>query len=189
MKNLKYFTIIGGAAVLALGTAAHFFYEWSGENFLVGMFSPVNESTWEHMKLVFFPMLLFAAAARLFLGGGCPAAAAAALCAGLLSTALIPVIFYTYSGVLGRTVPVLNIATFAAAVLIGLLVFFRLCKSGGVERFFPLLFCGKRRLGATVFPLHLLSAAARAVCRAVALAPPRGNLSTAVLKLPHSAEM
>lgn len=140
MKKLKLFTLIGGAAVLALGTAAHFFYEWSGENFLVGMIAPVNESTWEHMKLAFFPMLLFAAAARIFLGKAYPGAASAALCAGLLSTALIPVIFYTYSGVLGFTLPVLNILTFVAAVLIGELVFFNLCKSGGAERFFPLLF-------------------------------------------------
>ena len=46
MKKLKYFTVVGGAAVLALGAAAHFFYEWSGNNFFVGMFSPVNESVW-----------------------------------------------------------------------------------------------------------------------------------------------
>ena len=151
MKRLKYFTIFGGAAVLALGTAAHFFYDRSGENFLVGIFSPVNESTWEHMKLVFFPMLLFAAAARLFLGREYSGAASAALCAGLLSTALIPVIFYTYSGVLGSTVPVLNILTFAAAVLIGLYAFFRLCKSGGAERFFPLLFAVSAAVAALFF--------------------------------------
>ena len=67
MNKLKYFTVVGGAAVLALGAAAHFFYEWSGNNFFVGMFSPVNESVWEHMKLAFFPMLLFSFAANLFL--------------------------------------------------------------------------------------------------------------------------
>lgn len=126
--------------MLALGTAAHFFYEWSGENFLIGMIAPINESTWEHMKLTFFPILLFAAAAQLFLGKAYPGAASAALCAALLSTALIPVIFYTYVGVLGFTVPVLNILTFVAAVLIGVLTFFCLCKSGGAKRFFPLLF-------------------------------------------------
>ena len=140
MKRLKIFTAVGGAAALVLGTAAHFFYEWSGENFLIGMIAPINESTWEHMKLAFFPMLLFAAAARLFLSKSYPGAASAALCAALLSTALIPVIFYTYAGVLGYALPVLNILTFAAAVLIGVLMFFRLCKSGGAERFFPLLF-------------------------------------------------
>ena len=140
MKRLKIFTAVGGAAVLVLGTAAHFFYEWSGENFLIGMIAPVNESTWEHMKLAFFPMLLFAAAAQIFLGKAYPGAASAALCAALLSTVLIPVLFYTYVGVLGFTVPVLNILTFVAAVLIGVLVFFHLCKSGSAERFLPLLF-------------------------------------------------
>ena len=119
MKRLKIFTAVGGAAVLVLGTAAHFFYEWSGENFLIGMIAPVNESTWEHMKLAFFPMLLFAAAAQIFLGKAYPGAASAALCAALLSTVLIPVLFYTY---------------------VGVLVFFHLCKSGSAERFLPLLF-------------------------------------------------
>ncbi len=33
----------------------------------VAGFSAVNESTWEHMKLAFFPMLLFSFAANLFL--------------------------------------------------------------------------------------------------------------------------
>ena len=68
-----------------------------------------------------------------------------------MSTALIPVIFYTYSGVLGRTVPVLNILTFAAAVLIGLYAFFRLCKSRGAERLFPLLFAASAAAAALFF--------------------------------------
>ncbi len=42
MKKLKYFTVIGGAAVLALGAAAHFFYEWSGNNFLSECFLPLT---------------------------------------------------------------------------------------------------------------------------------------------------
>ena len=43
---------------LVLGTLLHFTYEWSGENLFVGSFSAVNESVWEHLKLVFFPMLI-----------------------------------------------------------------------------------------------------------------------------------
>ena len=60
MKQLKKYTIIGSTFfVLITGTLSHFIYEWSGNNFIVGFFFPVNESTWEHMKLVFFPMFLF----------------------------------------------------------------------------------------------------------------------------------
>lgn len=40
-----------------LGTLLHFTYEWSQNNAIVGLFSAVNESTWEHLKLLFFPML------------------------------------------------------------------------------------------------------------------------------------
>lgn len=39
-----------------LGTLLHFTYEWSQNNAIVGLFSAVNESTWEHLKLLFFPM-------------------------------------------------------------------------------------------------------------------------------------
>ena len=37
-----------------LGVLLHFTYEWSDDNRIVGLFSAVNESTWEHLKLLFF---------------------------------------------------------------------------------------------------------------------------------------
>ncbi len=45
--------------LVVLGSAWHFFYEWSGNNRVVGYFAPVNESFWEHLKLIIFPLLLF----------------------------------------------------------------------------------------------------------------------------------
>ena len=39
---------------LATGTLLHFTYEWSGENPFVALYSPVSESVWEHLKLLFF---------------------------------------------------------------------------------------------------------------------------------------
>ena len=50
-----------GFAVTALGgTILHFLYDWLGEAVWIAPISGVNESTWEHMKLLFFPMFLFA---------------------------------------------------------------------------------------------------------------------------------
>ena len=43
--------------ISVLGVLLHFTYEWSGNNPIVGLFSATNESTWEHLKLLFFPML------------------------------------------------------------------------------------------------------------------------------------
>lgn len=58
-KRLNFWPLAGFLTVSALGTLAHFAYEWSGKQLLAGAFCAVNESTWEHMKLLFFPALLF----------------------------------------------------------------------------------------------------------------------------------
>ena len=96
-----------------LGTLDHFAYDWSGKSLPVGAFCAVNESTWEHMKLLFFPVLLFTAAQLcLRWESGLLAARAVSTTAGLVA---IPALFYTYSGVLGRTVDWVNILIFYAA--------------------------------------------------------------------------
>lgn len=58
-KKLLLYTIAGILFTSVTGTLAHFVYDWSGQNVLAGLFTPVSESTWEHMKLLFFPMLLY----------------------------------------------------------------------------------------------------------------------------------
>ena len=43
-----------GFAVTSLGgTLLHFLYDWTGKAAWAAPFSGVNESTWEHMKLLF----------------------------------------------------------------------------------------------------------------------------------------
>lgn len=61
MKHLqKYFHknelpyIISAAA---LGIFNHFLYKLSGQSAFAALFCPVNESVWEHLKLLFFPYL------------------------------------------------------------------------------------------------------------------------------------
>ena len=59
MRLLKRYTMIGILFVLVAGTLAHFLYDWTGRNPVAGLFAPVSESIWEHMKLVFFPSVLY----------------------------------------------------------------------------------------------------------------------------------
>ena len=42
-----------------IGSLMHFVYEWSGESIIVGIFAPTNESIWEHLKMTFWPMLIW----------------------------------------------------------------------------------------------------------------------------------
>ena len=118
-KRWNVWSLAGFLTVSLLGTLAHFAYEWSGGSLLAGAFCAVNESTWEHMKLLFFPVLLFTVFQLSASGehdGALPAVRAVGVTAGLL---LIPVLYYTYTGILGSHVMWADIAVFylaAAAV-------------------------------------------------------------------------
>ncbi len=101
-----------GFAVTALGgTLLHFLYDWLGQARWIAPFSGVNESTWEHMKLLFWPMFIFAVAQSFFFRERedfwC-----VKLKGILLGLILIPVIFYTYNGAVGKSPDWLNIAIF-----------------------------------------------------------------------------
>lgn len=52
--------IIWGIPILIIfGFIMHYLYEWSGNSKVVGVFAPINESVWEHLKLTFWPMLIW----------------------------------------------------------------------------------------------------------------------------------
>lgn len=108
---------VGFAAVTFVGTILHFLYDWTGGNILVSPFSGVNESTWEHMKLLFWPLFLFAMVQRLFFRDQdnywC-----VKLAEILLGLVLIPVLFYTYNGVFGKSSDWINIAIFYISALL-----------------------------------------------------------------------
>ena len=117
-----------GFAVTSLGgTILHFLYDWLGTAVWVAPFSGVNESTWEHMKLLFWPMFLYAIAQSFFFRERedfwC-----IKLRGILLGLVLIPVIFYTYNGVIGKSPDWLNIAIFFIAAAIAYLYEAKLFK-------------------------------------------------------------
>ena len=117
-----------GFAVTSLGgTILHFLYDWLGTAVWVAPFSGVNESTWEHMKLLFWPMFLYAIAQSFFFRERedfwC-----IKLRGILLGLVLIPVIFYTYNGVIGKSPDWLNIAIFFISAAIAYLYETKLFK-------------------------------------------------------------
>ncbi len=126
MKKIKTNLFMGFLYVSILGTLAHFIYQWSGKNPLVGLFTPVNESTWEHMKLLFFPALLYMPIALQFLKDEYPDIAEALALGILAGTLFIPVFFYTYQGVLGFSVMALDITSFFIAVAITFITAYKL---------------------------------------------------------------
>lgn len=128
-----------GFAVTSLGgTILHFLYDWLGKAVWIAPFSGVNESTWEHMKLLFWPMFLFAIVQSFFFRDRedfwC-----VKLRGILLGLGLIPIIFYTYNGVIGRSPDWINIAIFFIAAAIAYLYEMRLFKNEKTSCKFPKL--------------------------------------------------
>lgn len=116
-NNIIAFIVIG-----ALGTLMHFVYEWSGENPIVGVFAPINESIWEHQKLLFFPALVYFAAEYFSFGKRIQNYIAASALGIFSGIAFIITVFYLYSGILGYSVDAVNILLFFAGVLVTLII-------------------------------------------------------------------
>lgn len=119
-RNLYLWQLFGFAFTSLGGTLLHFLYEWTNESLLVAPFSGINESTWEHIKLLFFPMFVFALFEGLTIRQSenfwC-----VKLVGSLSGLILIPTLFYTYNGAIGKSPDWLNITIFfvtAAAVYI-----------------------------------------------------------------------
>ena len=111
-KTISLWQFAGFAFTSFAGTMLHFLYDWTDESIFAAPFSAINESTWEHMKLLFFPMLLFAVIESRFLRKNVPnfwCVKWIGIAAGLI---LIPVLFYTYNGVFGPSPDFVNISIF-----------------------------------------------------------------------------
>ena len=108
---MKLWNWIGFGVVTLAGTILHFLYGWTGGSVWAAPFSGVNESVWEHMKLLFWPLLFFALVQRLCFRGQ-ENFWRVKLRGTLLGLLLIPVLFYTWNGAFGKSPDWLNIAIF-----------------------------------------------------------------------------
>ena len=104
-----------GYALTSLGgTLLHYLYDLTGKSVLAAPFSGVNESTWEHMKLFFWPAFVFALVESFFFRDRenfwC-----IKLRGILLGLVMIPVLFYTYNCAIKKSPDWLNIAIFFIA--------------------------------------------------------------------------
>ena len=134
MKRTVWLWQFFGFAFAALGgTLLHFLYEWLGRAVWIAPFSGVNESTWEHMKLLFWPMFSYAVFQAFFFKGY-RGFMAVKLCGTLLGLALIPTLFYNYNGIVGKSPDWLNIMIFFISGAAAYIFEAKLLSSGALSR-------------------------------------------------------
>lgn len=125
--------IAGLFFALIWGNLFHFVYDWSGQNALVGAIAAVNESVWEHVKLLVVPWVLWSVVEAVALRrsrGGVLIARGLGLLAG---AAFIIAAYYTYVGVTGANVSLVNILIFQGAVLLAFFVSWRVQDTGALR--------------------------------------------------------
>ena len=118
-KKLSFFTKLGFLLTALAGTFLHFLYGLTGKTLWTGLFSSINESVWEHMKLVFFPLTAYFIFECLRLGSKVPALVSASPWGILSGTFSVPVVFYTYTGILGRHITAVDIGIFLLGIFLG----------------------------------------------------------------------
>ena len=127
-RSIGLWQLLGFAVTSLGGTLLHFLYDWTGEAVLVAPFSGINESTWEHMKLLFWPMFIFAIV-QSFLFRERENFWPVKLRGILLGITLIPILFYTYNGAIGKSPDWLNIAIFFISAAVAYLYETRIFKA------------------------------------------------------------
>jgi len=128
--------------ISVIGSLMHFVFEWTGGLAAAGLIAPVNESVWEHLKLIFWPALFWLVigypvvankndipASRWFSFG------AAGLYAGPL---FITAFYYTYTGAFGIHSLFLDIVSFILGAAAGQFLTLHIYRCGKADR---TLFC------------------------------------------------
>lgn len=118
-RSISYWQMGGFLFTAIAGTLLHFLFDWVGGNVVVALFSAVNESIWEHLKLLFYPMLAVALIEYYFWGKDAKSFWCIKLIGIWVGLVLIPVVYYSYTGILGIRADWSNITIFflAAAVV------------------------------------------------------------------------
>ena len=117
-KEVLKWQILSVIWVIVISSLLHFVFEWSGNSPIVGAFSPVNESVWEHLKLGFWSMILFCfieyPIIRKYTNDYFYAKAI-----GIFAMSLFIVLFfYSYTVIIGRTILFIDIGSYIVGAII-----------------------------------------------------------------------
>jgi len=160
-KSVFRYELVGIIFIIILGSVLHFTYELAGHQPVVGIFSAVNESVWEHLKLGFWPAILYAAVEYRHLRKKTSNFLPAKTVGIYLIPLIIPILFYSYTAILGESVLLIDISTFAIAVIAGQLTSYRLLTCGILPEYLnkisvvALILLGAAFVFFTFYPPHL----------------------------------
>lgn len=128
LKLIKKLQIISIIFSIILGTLLHFTFELFSNNLFIASFSAVNESVWEHLKLVFFPMFIFAIIEYFLLKNynNKNNYIFSKTVAIIFAVLFITIFFFTYTGIIGTNYFIIDIFSFLFAIICGEFICYKL---------------------------------------------------------------
>lgn len=127
-KKLFRYEVIGFIFVSIIGTVNHFLFELLGNSVIVGLFCPVNESVWEHQKLIFFPYIIWCVAEYFMLEKTNKLFPAKLL--GIIGGIMFTIAFYySYIGISGKENMFFDILSFYIGVGISFTISYMIMKN------------------------------------------------------------
>jgi hypothetical protein len=127
-RNALVIESVGTLFIITLGSAFHFTYELSGNNPIVGSFSAINESVWEHLKLAFWPALIWMLIVWYPLKNSVNNFFPSKAIGVYIMVLFIPAIFYLHTAITGESIFLIDLDSFIAAVVIGQMVSYKLYR-------------------------------------------------------------
>ena len=120
--------IISFFVVSILGVLLHFTHKIFKKGILVHIFSAVNESTWEHMKLAFYPLVLTVFIHSFLTEFSHPGFWGVGFITVISSASLIPLLYYPIRFLLKREIIAISIGLYFVCILIAFLLEYFLIK-------------------------------------------------------------
>lgn len=117
--------IIGTIFIIVIGCISHFLYDWFNHNKIIGYFTAVNESTWEHLKLVIAPTFLWLIVEYHFYFNN-PNLFFARFISLIIMLLIIPLIFYSYTYFTKKPILFIDISSFIISIIVGQIAFSKL---------------------------------------------------------------
>ncbi len=134
------FLIISVVIISIIGTISHFTYDMSNHNKVVGLFSAVNESTWEHIKIALTPTLLWGLIDGLIYGESANYFLAK-LVSLVIIIVLMPALFYGYKASLKKEIFIFDILIFYIVIICSQLIFCKIIKMDDIQYIYRYLSC------------------------------------------------
>ena len=125
--NYKTRCILRYLLVVFLGLILFFAYSLSGDNLIVGLFAPVNNSVWETLKLIFFPLLILTIW-DLFVSYRNNTSFLPARTLGILAAMTFYVVFYyTIFGIIGTPIFAVAVVIYLVSIAYAFFVEHKVC--------------------------------------------------------------